>query len=527
MSSGDERLRGVEQDLAKLGRLAVHQLRRALDSFRTADLAHAEAIIEKDDVADNLNLAIEDVCFNLVAESTMGGDEARFLRSAPKVAANIERIGDAACHIAKHVRIIHIEGITPSHFPMAGLESIALPAVDEAVSAYLKRDLQLAELACSREPQLDAAYVDALQRLTETLRLHPDDATYLMHVYSVLKYLEKVGDYVLNIGEQALFLISGRRMKFDQYQQLDRLTGQTPIGSLQFHPYWDGISGALVARLETAEGAFVYKEGSQRKIAPEVSKAEEWDRILSGATPRIIRTATLRDREALLREFVQGQLLSDVLLRDEPLERKRAAVGELVDMVSAVWSGSLSAESPRVDYVRQIRDRLDEVYALHPELQDEADGGHGIALHDLLGQAERVEAGLAPSFSVWLHGDLNLNNVVIDSQTGRLKLIDIHRSHSGDYLEDLAVLLVSFERLAVEGERTRRLLRRLAHHVVLFGRGFARIHSDTTYPQRLRLALARSLITSARVVPDDAHARDLYSRGIGLLDRVRKEPAAS
>ena len=41
-----------------------------------------------------------------------------------------------------------------------------------------------------------------------------------------------------------------------------------------------------------------------------------------------------------------------------------------------------------------------------------------------------------------------------------------------------------------------------------------------TFPVRLRLSEARSFITSARLVTDPAFARELYVRGLRLLDDV-------
>jgi hypothetical protein len=56
--------------------------------------------------------------------------------------------------------------------------------------------------------------------------------------------------------------------------------------------------------------------------------------------------------------------------------------------------------------------------------------------------------------------------------------------------------------------------------VEAFARRFAAEYRDTTVDRRLILSLARSCITSSRIVVNPALAEALLRRGIGLLRRV-------
>lgn len=523
MTSPSAEIHSIQQDMAKLGRLAAYQLRLAMDAFRELNRPLAETIIEKDDVVDNLNLAIEDYCFRWTASGTLTADELRFARSAVKVAANLERVADAACHIAKRVRFIDADGIEAGSFDVAPLEAIALPAVVEACAAYLAGDLAGAERVCGREPQLDTVYIELLTKIRARMRTHPGELIYLDHVQSVMKYLERVGDYVLNIGEQSIYRITGRRMKFEQYQQLDRLTGGSASEQPDFQPYWDGISGALVGRVELPAAAYLYKEGSQRKIEAEVQKSSEWERVLAGSTPRVVGVTTLGDREAMLREFVRGTPLVETLLSDVPYAEKVAVMSSLLVTVETVWRATVRDAPAATDYVAQTRARLPEVYALHPLIDGFSRNGRAKKLDTLLTQTSELERTLAPPFVVWLHGDFNANNVLVDGESGQIKFIDVYRSHYGDYVSDLSVFIVSLERLSDVSPAVRRQLRQLQRRIRRFGEAFAEEHGDHSYATRLRLALARSLMTSARVVLDDQLARSLFRRGVKQLTELTRE----
>jgi hypothetical protein len=63
-------------------------------------------------------------------------------------------------------------------------------------------------------------------------------------------------------------------------------------------------------------------------------------------------------------------------------------------------------------------------------------------------------------------------------------------------------------------------IERLNRQLVDFAEEFARQHGDTALAVRLELSIARSLITSARLVTDPEFARNLYVRGVSRLERV-------
>ncbi|MHB8515458.1 MAG: PhoU domain-containing protein, partial [Dehalococcoidia bacterium] len=435
----------------------------------------------------------------------------------------LERIGDAACHIAKHSIMMAAEPAPGIDFDLADLSEIALRAMDEGVRGFIDQDLDRARSACELERDMDELYVKDLHQVTQMLDRGEGHARYLLHVLAAMKYLEKTADFVLNIGEAAFFSVTGTRLKYPQFKQLETLLAEANrSGPMVYRHFWDGISGAVVLEIDSPDGSrFLFKEGTREKMDQEIVRGIEWEHVAPLHTPHLIGRAQDKDRRAVLREFADGTLLHELLLSPDADELKFAAMQAFVEALIDIWSSTLVTRPARLDYAQQIRQRLRDVLRRHPRLEDLAKeelakyGGMFGAL-DML---QRREAMLAPPFSVWVHGDLNANNVVYDAATRQVVFIDVHRSRYGDYAGDAGVLLTSTFRQFPKKKIARTI--GVVHDVFLQRiEEFAERNHDRTFGDRLRLARARALITSARLTDDGERAETLFAEGLKHLKKV-------
>jgi phosphate transport system protein len=147
-------MRELEDGIRRMTQVVREQLTDALTALTDGDSERAEAVIERDDVVDGLNRYLEERSFHIFRESA-GILQERRIRSALRVILTLERIGDAACHVAKHCLMLAHEGgdILPMAFD--DMAQIALAGLNECVDSFLLSDLALAKIACAREEELD------------------------------------------------------------------------------------------------------------------------------------------------------------------------------------------------------------------------------------------------------------------------------------------------------------------------------------------------------------------------------------
>jgi phosphate transport system protein len=98
-------------DIPRMAQLSISMVRDALNAFLTADVDMAQAVLERDDLVDNMNREIFEAV-DLAMNKSVGGH--RNLLDTLIVARNLERVADHATNIAEDV-IFWVRGADVRH----------------------------------------------------------------------------------------------------------------------------------------------------------------------------------------------------------------------------------------------------------------------------------------------------------------------------------------------------------------------------------------------------------------------------
>ncbi|MEA2093991.1 MAG: phosphotransferase, partial [Pseudomonadota bacterium] len=164
-----------------------------------------------------------------------------------------------------------------------------------------------------------------------------------------------------------------------------------------------------------------------------------------------------------------------------------------------------------------------DVYSIHPEFRQGNSRicGYPVAgFGSLVKQALARETHLSAPFSVYIHGDFNVDNIIYDPMEKRINFIDLHRSRHMDYVQDVSVFMVSNYRLQILDATLRWRILQQTRDFYRFSAGYARQAGDKTFEIRLALGLARSFVTSTRFILDKSLAHAMFMRSRYLLEQV-------
>jgi phosphate transport system protein len=204
-----EELRTAESSLFAQGGLVRGQLDRVMEALAKRDDDLAARVIADDDRVDDVYLAIETRILNLLALQSPVAKDLRLVSAIIHSNVHVERIGDLCVNIAKFVRD---QQPYPPGSPMlsrlADMGARAAEMLDLALAAFSRRDADLAEELPTKDNALDRLNKGLLEELKQ-YAADEESFEWATNLVLVARYLERIGDHTVDIGEQVSFLVTG------------------------------------------------------------------------------------------------------------------------------------------------------------------------------------------------------------------------------------------------------------------------------------------------------------------------------
>ena len=101
-SFGDE-LEAVKNKLLEMGGLAEQQIKMAIEALKNDDKSASKAVISRDELVNEFEINIDEDTSRIIALRQPAASDLRLVISVTKISTDLERIGDEAVKIARHI----------------------------------------------------------------------------------------------------------------------------------------------------------------------------------------------------------------------------------------------------------------------------------------------------------------------------------------------------------------------------------------------------------------------------------------
>lgn len=205
-----QELKTLHADVVDIVRHVTTATRSAVTSLVAGDVDLANEVIAGDDAIDRACMGIEERVLETIATQFPVARDLRLLQSLTFIAMHLERMGDLSVNIAKATRrTAGRKGPQTLYDLIQAQGNLVYRVLDATGEALEKRDL---ELAC-KLPELDEP-IDHLykQFFRELARLHEEeDIEWASSMVLASRYLERIADNAVDIGERIAYLVTGER----------------------------------------------------------------------------------------------------------------------------------------------------------------------------------------------------------------------------------------------------------------------------------------------------------------------------
>jgi phosphate transport system protein len=208
-----EELQTLQERLLMMGGIAEERVRLAVGSLTSREGEALEQVLNGDEPINELHVEVDDRCFKLLALHQPMAADLRSIVAAVKINTDLERIGDLAVNIAEAgKRYLQHPPVKPL-IDIPRMASIAQAMLRDALDAYVRRDVGLAEAVLAEDDRLDALKTQIFRELLTYMLSEPATIEPALDLILVSRHLERIGDHATNIAEDVIFMVSARDVR--------------------------------------------------------------------------------------------------------------------------------------------------------------------------------------------------------------------------------------------------------------------------------------------------------------------------
>ncbi|MBN2072750.1 MAG: phosphate signaling complex protein PhoU [Actinobacteria bacterium] len=207
-----DKLDEITEDVLSMGSLVQEAVHNSLQALINMDRDLANEISEKDGKIDEYDMAIEEKCIVLQAEHQPVARDLRYLHSISIIIKHLERIGDLAVNIAKVVKRLSKEDEARLDREIIDLiiemGNLVKSELSRALESFKKKDAKIASKLGKSDDAADEIQKMIFRKLFSSKK-GEDDIKFVTSITLVSRYLERIGDQSVNIGDRILYFQTG------------------------------------------------------------------------------------------------------------------------------------------------------------------------------------------------------------------------------------------------------------------------------------------------------------------------------
>lgn len=225
MKHTEKEMQALKASVREMWMLVLSQLDKAKQAYLNSDIELALEVLGREKRVDAFDLKIDSDCENYIALYSPVAVDLRLVLSLIKICSTLERIGDFAAGIARHILEKDCNDVAEQVIQELEIEQmmdLLIGMLSDSFVILESEDTKLAGRLLARDEQVDTIYRKAIKRLPELIETNVLSANCALKLLLVIRKLERIGDHCSNIVEELVFFVDAKVLRHNAHLLLEK-----------------------------------------------------------------------------------------------------------------------------------------------------------------------------------------------------------------------------------------------------------------------------------------------------------------
>lgn len=199
----------LHRDILSMCSTVEENITEAVRAVQNRSAGPAEELAVRDREVNDLDIRIEEECLKILALYHPVANDLRRVAAVLKITGELERVGDLAVNIAERSASLAAFPDFPMPSQLSEMATESLAMLHSSIDSYIEQDAEAAREVIAKDDVVDDLNDVLIASLRTDMVGNPSLVEPGMHLFSVIRHIERVADHATNIAEDVVYLIGG------------------------------------------------------------------------------------------------------------------------------------------------------------------------------------------------------------------------------------------------------------------------------------------------------------------------------
>lgn len=227
LASKEQALENLKKLITEMAISVREMVALAIGGLRERDSSALARVQDLENKVNAQEVTIDNEAVKFMALFQPSAGDLRTAMMILRMNSNLERMGDHAYNITREAEFLISHPQIKPLLDIPRMADIVMGMMDDIMTALRENDPEIARAVCRKDDEVDALRNQVIRELIIYMMSDPETIERAMKLIQVAQNLERIGDLATNLGEDIVYMTTGRVIKH-HIEEEERERGKMP-----------------------------------------------------------------------------------------------------------------------------------------------------------------------------------------------------------------------------------------------------------------------------------------------------------